>query len=244
MGFIQFVDILKTYITGNEEVHALDGVSLTIEQGEFAAIMGPSGSGKSTLLAILGGLQHPTGGTMLVDAINIYNLSAERRADFRREYIGFIFQAFQLIPYLTVLENVMLPLATTSLRRSEQKARALAILDRVGLSAKARRLPAEMSGGEQQRAAIARALVNHPPVILADEPTGNLDSATGAEVMRLLQSFHEEARTVIMITHNPENLTFVNRCMYLRDGRVTRAPVERRSVNGQDILLLSSPSAE
>lgn len=221
MSYIQFVDVLKTYTTGNDRVHALDGVSLDIEQGEFAAIMGPSGSGKSTLLAILGGLQHPTGGRMLVDSINIYDLNAERRADFRREYIGFVFQSFQLIPYLTVLENVMLPMAMTSLRRPEQKARALSILERVGLSANARRLPDEMSGGEQQRAAIARALVNHPPVILADEPTGNLDTSTGEEVMRIFRSLHEEGHTIVIVTHNPENLKYLQRCIRLRDGRLS-----------------------
>ena len=220
MSFISAEKISKTYTAGHEQVHALAQLTLSIEQGEFAAIIGPSGSGKSTLLSTLGGLQHPTGGRLTVDEIDVYSLGSEKRADFRKEYIGFVFQSFQLIPYLTVLENVQLPLATTSLRRSEQKTMALNILEKVGLEAKANRLSDELSGGEQQRAAVARALINQPPIILADEPTGNLDTTTGEEVMKLLQALHNEGHTVVIVTHNPENLRFVTRCIKVQDGHV------------------------
>jgi putative ABC transport system ATP-binding protein len=220
MSFICTEKVSKTYTVGNEHVHALTQLTLSIEQGEFAAIMGPSGSGKSTILSTLGGLQHPTVGRMTVDGIDVYSLGSEKRADFRREYIGFVFQSFQLIPYLTVLENVLLPLATSSLRRSEQKTMAFEILHNVGLDAKAHRLSDELSGGEQQRAAIARALINQPPIILADEPTGNLDTSTGEEVMKLLQALHKEGHTVVIVTHNSENLRFVTRCIKVQDGHV------------------------
>ena len=220
MSFIEVDRISKTYTTGREHVNALKELSVSVSQGEFVAIMGPSGSGKSTLLSILGGLQHPTEGRVLIEDIDVYSLNVERRADFRREYVGFVFQSFQLIPYLTVLENVMLPLTITSRPRSEHKTIALAILERVGLASKARRLPDELSGGEQQRTAISRALINEPPIILADEPTGNLDTATSQEVMKLLQLLHAEGQTVIIVTHNPENLRFVQRCITLRDGQL------------------------
>lgn len=187
MSFIQVQQLRKTYSTGRELVHAMNDVSLEINQGEFVAVMGPSGSGKSTLLSVLGGLNHPTTGSVVVDGIEVYALSVEQCADFRREYLGFVFQSFQLLPYLTILENVMLPLTITGRSNKEQAAMAIAILEKVGLHSKASRLPDELSGGEQQRVAIARALVNQPPIILADEPTGNLDTATSKEIMGLLQ---------------------------------------------------------
>ena len=182
--------------------------------------MGPSGSGKSTLLSILGGLLHPIEGRLIVDDIEVYALPSDKRADFRREYIGFIFQSFHLIPYLSVIENVLLPLAPTSMIKREQKARAMDLLLKVGLDRKAGRLADEMSAGEQQRAAIARALICRPPIVLAGEPTGNLDTTTWIEVMQLLQSLYDERGTIIMVTHNPENLAFVNRCVYLQDGKL------------------------
>ena len=186
MSLIEIKKLNKTYESGEECVMALADVDLKIERGEFISVMGPSGSGKSTLLTILGGLNHPTKGDVAVDDIPIYKLSLEKLADFRREYLGFIFQSFQLIPYLTVIENVMLPLSITQRTNREQVTMADEILEKIGLTGKARRLPDQLSGGEQERVAIARALVNSPPILMADEPTGNLDSKTGKEIMELV----------------------------------------------------------
>ncbi len=162
----------------------------------------------------------PTRGEVMVDDIPIYKLPMERLADFRREYLGFIFQSFQLIPYLTVIENVMLPLSITEKSNREQVQMAEGILGRMGLKGKERRLPDQLSGGEQQRVAIARALVNSPPILLADEPTGNLDSKTGKEIMDLFKSLNKEGQTIIMVTHNPENVAFSTRTLILKDGRL------------------------
>jgi putative ABC transport system ATP-binding protein len=191
-----------------------------IERGEFISVIGPSGSGKSTLLTMLGGLNHPTEGEVVVDEIPIYQLPLEKLADFRREYLGFIFQSFQLIPYLTVIENVMLPLAITEKSNREQLGMAEGILEKMGLEGKGRRLPDQLSGGEQERVAIARALVNSPPILLADEPTGNLDTKTGREIMELFKSLNEEGQTIVMVTHNPENVAYSSRTIQLRDGKV------------------------
>lgn len=221
MSLIQIENLHKVYNTSSDHVHALQGITLEIEQGEFVAVMGPSGSGKSTLLSVLGGLSHPTQGNVVVDGIDVYALSVERRADFRREYLGFVFQSFQLLPYLTIMENVMLPLSITPLSRAEKGRRAMDIIERVGLRSKALRLPDELSGGEQQRVAIARALVNQPPIILADEPTGNLDTFTSSEIMKLLQSLRQEGHTIIMATHNSENLPYANRSIHLQDGKLS-----------------------
>ena len=220
MSLIEINKLTKTYESGEEHVLALADVDLKIEKGEFISVMGPSGSGKSTLLTILGGLNHPTRGEVMVDEIPIYKLPLERLADFRREYLGFIFQSFQLIPYLTVIENVMLPLAITDKSNREQVQMAEGILGRMGLKGKERRLPDQLSGGEQERVAIARALVNSPPILLADEPTGNLDSKTGKEIMDLFKSLNEEGQTIIMVTHNPENVAFSSRTIQLLDGKI------------------------
>jgi putative ABC transport system ATP-binding protein len=220
MSLIEINTLSKTYESGEECVLALVDVDLKIERGEFVSVMGPSGSGKSTLLTILGGLNHPSRGEVVVDEIPIYKLPLERLADFRREYLGFIFQSFQLIPYLTVIENVMLPLAITEKSNREQVQLAEGILGRMGLKGKERRLPDQLSGGEQERVAIARALVNSPPILLADEPTGNLDSKTGKEIMDLFESLNEEGQTIIMVTHNPENLAFSSRTIQLLDGKI------------------------
>jgi putative ABC transport system ATP-binding protein len=224
-NLIQLKSVRKIYDTGTEHVRALDDISFEVSEGEFVAIMGPSGSGKSTLLSLLGGLNHPTEGDIVVDDIDMYLLPVEQLADFRREYLGFVFQSFQLISYLTIIENVMLPLAVSSLSRVEKRRIATEIIDRVGLSSKALRLPGELSGGEQQRVAIARALVNQPPIVLADEPTGNLDSTTSEEIMKLLASLNAEGHTIVIVTHNPENLKYVHRCIRLRDGRVQAEPI-------------------
>jgi putative ABC transport system ATP-binding protein len=220
MSLIEINTLSKTYESGEECVLALVDVDLKIEKGEFVSVMGPSGSGKSTLLTILGGLNHPSRGEVVVDEIPIYKLPLERLADFRREYLGFIFQSFQLIPYLTVIENVMLPLAITDKSNREQVHMAEGILGRMGLKGKERRLPDQLSGGEQERVAIARALVNSPPILLADEPTGNLDSKTGKEIMDLFKCLNEEGQTIIMVTHNPENVAFSLRTIQLLDGKI------------------------
>ncbi len=220
MNLIEIKNLSKTYEGGEEKVRALVDVGLHIERGEFISVMGPSGSGKSTLLTILGGLNHPTTGEVLVDDISIYQLPLERLADFRREYLGFIFQSFQLIPYLTVIENVMLPLSITERSNREQVRMAEEILDKIGLKGKEKRLPDQLSGGEQERVAIARSLVNAPPILLADEPTGNLDTRTGKEIMELFKLLNSEGQTIIMVTHNPENAAYSSRTISLRDGRV------------------------
>ena len=196
-AFIEVQDLGKEYPGGEGIVPAIRQMDFTVDDGEFVAIMGPSGSGKSTLLSILGGLNHPTRGRVLVDTLDVYGLTGEQRADFRSEYLGFIFQSFQLIPYLTVLENVMIPMAVTGIGSSLQHERALGVLERV---------------------AIARAVVNQPPVLLADEPTGNLDSATTGQIMMLLQELNREGLTILMVTHNPEVSTFAKRILQVRDG--------------------------
>jgi putative ABC transport system ATP-binding protein len=220
MSLIEIKKLSKTYESGEECVLALTSLDLEIERGEFISVMGPSGSGKSTLLTILGGLNHPTEGDVVVDEIPIYKLPLERLADFRREYLGFIFQSFQLIPYLTVMENVMLPLSITEKSDREQVKMAEEIIEKIGLKGKEKRLPDQLSGGEQERVAIARALVNSPPILLADEPTGNLDSKTGKEIMELFKTINEEGQTIVMVTHNQENIAFSSRTILLKDGKI------------------------
>ncbi len=220
MSLIEIRKVTKIYNSGEETVNALTDIDLNIDRGEFVSVMGPSGSGKSTLLTIIGGLNHPTRGEVVVDEIPIYKLPLEKLADFRREYLGFVFQSFQLIPYLTVIENVMLPLSITDKPNQEQKRIAEEIIERMGLKGKERRLPDQLSGGEQERVAIARALVNSPPILLADEPTGNLDSKTGKEIMELFKRLNNEGQTIVMVTHNPENTKFSTRTIFLKDGRI------------------------
>lgn len=220
MSLIEIRKVTKIYNSGEETVNALTDIDLNIDRGEFISVMGPSGSGKSTLLTIIGGLNHPTTGEVVVDEIPIYKLPLEKLADFRREYLGFVFQSFQLIPYLTVIENVMLPLSITDKPNQEQKRIAAEIIERMGLKGKERRLPDQLSGGEQERVAIARALVNSPPILLADEPTGNLDSKTGKEIMELFKRLNSEGQTIVMVTHNPENTKFSTRTIFLKDGRI------------------------
>jgi putative ABC transport system ATP-binding protein len=199
-------------------VTAVGGVSFDIEPGEFVAIMGESGSGKSTLLSMLGGLNSPTAGRFLVDGVDIYALSSDERADFRKKSIGFVFQNFHLLPYLTLAENVMLPLAIVNRSKKEKVSAAVDALARVGLQGKATRLPNQISGGEQERVAIARAVVNRPPIILADEPTGNLDTRTGADIMKLLSALNHGGITVIMVTHSNDYARCATRLIRLSDG--------------------------
>jgi putative ABC transport system ATP-binding protein len=220
MSYIDAKNLVKQYGTGEATVKAVDGISLRIDPGEFLAIMGESGSGKSTLLSMLGGLNSPTSGMFLVDGVDVYALTSDQRADFRKKSIGFVFQSFHLLPYLTLAENVMLPLAIVDISKKKKLVAASDALARVGLPGKANRLPNQISGGEQERVAIARAIVNRPPIILADEPTGNLDRRTGAEVMKLLTTLNHQGITVIMVTHSNEYAHYAQRLIRLSDGRL------------------------
>jgi putative ABC transport system ATP-binding protein len=239
MSFVVVNNIGKVYQSNGVDsaVCVLDGINLEIKEGEFVSLMGPSGSGKSTLLTIMGAMNHPSVGRVLVDDIDVYGLSEERRADFRREYLGFVFQQHHLMPYLNALENVMLPLVTSKTSSKEKRVRALAVLQRVGLANKAERLPNQLSGGEQGRLAIARALVNEPPLILADEPTGTLDSKTGVEIMEVFQQLNAQGQTIFTVTHNPENAALAHRIVNIRDGRMFEESVALQSAEqGEKIL--------
>ena len=220
---IKTTDLTKNYPSGDGEVAALRGVDLTVETGEFVCIMGQSGSGKSTLLTILGGMCHPTAGTVEVDGTALYGLNDDGLADFRARHFGFVFQSFHLVPYLTALENVMLPLAPLKLAAAEKRSMAAEALAQVGLAGKEGRLPGKLSGGEQERVAIARAVVNRPAILFADEPTGNLDSATSDQVMALFSRLHQAGQTIVMVTHNPENGSYAQRTIRLKDGLVQQA---------------------
>ncbi|MEM2916996.1 MAG: ABC transporter ATP-binding protein [Candidatus Bathyarchaeia archaeon] len=214
-------DVHKSYRMGKVLVSALRGVTLEIEEGEFIAIFGPSGSGKSTLLHILGGLDKPDKGDVFVDGINLATLDDNERADIRLHKIGFVFQFFNLLPRLTALRNVELPLSFADVPESESVRRAREMLELVGLKDRIYHRPTELSGGEQQRVAIARALINQPKIILADEPTGNLDTATGWEIVRLMKRLNEEKRqTFVIVTHDPSVAETADRIIYLKDGSV------------------------
>jgi putative ABC transport system ATP-binding protein len=222
MPFVTIENITKVYESNGESaaVRVLSDVNTDIAEGEFVCLMGPSGSGKSTLLTIVGAMNHPTTGRVLVDDIDVYGLADEKRADFRREYLGFVFQQHHLMPYLNAIENAMLPLATANLSTKEKRERAMSVLERVSLADKALRLPNQLSGGEQGRLAIARAIVNDPPLILADEPTGSLDTKTGREVMEVFLKLNAQGQTVFMVTHNPENSALAHRIINIVDGRI------------------------
>ena len=213
-------NVKKHYSSGGDVVEALRGVDICIEAGEFITVMGQSGSGKSTLLSVLGGLNHPTGGEIEMAGVKLYQLPSEQLADFRARKLGFVFQSFHLISYLTAMENVMLPLAIVRMKSAEKRAAATKALERVGLGAKLDRLPNQLSGGEQERVAIARAIVNNPDILLADEPTGNLDSKTSEEVMMLFRELNDAGQTVVMVTHNADNCSYADRSIVLRDGLI------------------------
>ena len=220
MALVQLHNISKTYNHTAAPVHALVDACLQLNEREFVALMGPSGSGKSTILSILGAMNPPTSGHVLVDGLEIYRLSIERLADFRREYLGFVFQQLFLVPYLTAVENVMLPLAAARIPNRRQREMAIDALTRVGLADKAARLPRDLSGGEQQRVAIARAIVNAPPLLLADEPTGCLDSKTGGEIVDVFQELREDGLTVFLVTHDSAVAARADRIVHVQDGRV------------------------
>lgn len=220
MSLIKIENVSKEYRTGTEIVAAVDNISMEISSSQFVTIMGESGSGKSTLLTMLGGLTFPTRGKVLIDGINIYELSQNSISDFRKEYVGFVFQAFHLIPYLTVEENVMVPLAIGDLTKQQKKEVVSAFLEKVHLKEKSKRLINELSGGEQQRVAIARALINDPLLILADEPTGNLDSKTSEDIMDIFGSLVEEGKTILLVTHNKDYQAYADKKIFLKDGKI------------------------
>ncbi|NWF55518.1 MAG: ABC transporter ATP-binding protein [Syntrophaceae bacterium] len=218
MAIIQADNLVKKYGEGAAAVLAVRGISFAVSPGEWIAVMGESGSGKSTLLSMLGALNTPTSGRYGVNGIDVTSLGSEERADFRRKHLGFVFQSFHLVAYLTVQENVMLPLAPLKMKRKEKWTLAEEALARVGLGGKGTRLPSQISGGEQERVAIARAIVNRPPILLADEPTGNLDTKTTREIMELLRTLNSEGMTILMVTHNPECARYAKRILRLSDG--------------------------
>ncbi|HEY3312680.1 MAG TPA: ABC transporter ATP-binding protein [Anaerolineales bacterium] len=221
-AMIQIDELTKVFTMGENEVHALDGVSLSIARGEMVAIMGPSGSGKSTLMSIVGCLDVPTSGSYLLDGSPVENMNDTQLADVRNRKIGFVFQQFNLLSRTSALENVLLPLSYTGLGGRASREKALQALDVVGLTDRVSHHPSELSGGQQQRVAIARAIVNDPAILIADEPTGALDSHTGAEIMELFQSLHREVRqTVIMVTHDAFIARHAGRIIRLADGRIT-----------------------
>jgi putative ABC transport system ATP-binding protein len=213
--------VSKTYLRGRQPVEALRGVSLSVDRGQFVAIMGPSGSGKSTLLHLIGGLDGPTGGRVVIDGVGLETFSDLRLSEFRRRRLGFVFQFFNLLPTLTALENVALPLLLDGRPLREVRGRALELLERMGLGSRAEHTPDTLSGGEMQRVAIARALVSDPLLLLADEPTGNLDSAAGQIVLELLSGLaRERGHTLLMVTHDTSAASYGNRRVILRDGRI------------------------
>jgi putative ABC transport system ATP-binding protein len=219
MSLIELRNVTKTY-GGAKPVSALADVNLHIGEGDFVAVMGPSGSGKTTLLTVLGGLSQPTSGEVVVDGFGIHNLSPDRQADYRYHYLGLVFQEHQLLPHLTALENVLLALVVRGEGDEPKVEAALQALGRVGLAEKADRLPGELSGGEQARVGIARALVRKPPIILADEPTGNLDSRTGREILTLLRNLNGEGHTIILVTHNEDAAQSAKRVLRVSDGKI------------------------
>jgi putative ABC transport system ATP-binding protein len=218
MSYIKVENITKQYGSGDAAVKALRGMTFEIQEGEFVGVMGESGSGKSTLLSVMGALNTPTSGKYTVDGIEVYGLNSDQRADFRREFLGFVFQSFYLIPYLTVLENVMLPLTTMKMKVQKKRDMAGYALKRVGLGGKSNRLPSEISGGEQERVAIARAIANEPPILFADEPTGNLDSKNSKGIMDLFQNLNADKTTIVMVTHNRDCANYARRILEVSDG--------------------------
>ena len=230
MTFLKIESVWKKYAEDPSGAYAIKDINLDVAMGEFVAVMGESGAGKSTLLSVLGAMNRPTRGSYIVDDIDVYALTTEQQADFRREYVGFVFQAFHLIPYLTVMENVMLPIASAKLDKRRKHAMAMEALNWVGLANKAGRLPGQISGGEKERTAVARAIVNHPPLLLADEPTGNLDSHNTNEMMKLLTELNAGGTTIIMVTHSRACASYARRVVQVRDGRLAdskRGPAVR-----------------
>jgi putative ABC transport system ATP-binding protein len=245
MNVIHTRSLTKTYVSGTTEVHALRGVDLTIAKGELVAIMGTSGSGKSTLMNLLGCLDSPTGGSYELDGVHVETLGRNELAAIRNEKLGFVFQGFNLLPRTTAVDNVELPLLyDRSGRRRDTRALAVRALERVGLGERLDHQPSELSGGQQQRVAIARALVNEPALVLADEPTGNLDSRTTIEVMALFQELNGQGITIVLVTHEPEVAVYAKRIVEVRDGRIVRdEPVVNGRLAAADLAALDERSA-
>ena len=222
MPLIETVDLWKTYVMGTEEVHALRGVSIQIERGEYVAIMGPSGSGKSTLMNLIGCLDTPSKGSYLLNGKQASQMNDDELARIRNEEIGFVFQTFNLLPRATALHNVELPLIYAGVPSKTRVERANLALEKVELGDRKTHRPNQLSGGQRQRVAIARALVNNPSILLADEPTGNLDSKTGVEIMALFERLHEAGNTIVLVTHEPDVAAHAHRAIHIRDGQVEK----------------------
>ena len=241
---IKVENLHKIYEMGDTKVHALRGISLEIYRGEFVAIMGASGSGKSTFMNLVGCLDSPSEGTYLLDNTNVASLSRIDLASIRNRHVGFVFQGFNLLSRTTALENVELPLIYSAMRARERHKRSRAALDRVGLGGRMDHIPSQLSGGQQQRVAIARALVNHPSILLADEPTGNLDSRTSVEIMDIFQELNEtEKLTIVLVTHEPDIAEYAKRVIHFRDGHVMRDQVVQKRRSAAEVLA-SLPPAE
>jgi len=222
MPLIETRDLWKTYVMGDEEIHALRGVNITIERGEYVAIMGPSGSGKSTLMNLIGCLDTPSKGSYLLNDKEVASMNDDELARIRNEEIGFVFQTFNLLPRATALHNVELPLVYAGVTAKARQERARGALEKVELTSRASHRPNELSGGQRQRVAIARALVNDPSILLADEPTGNLDSKTGNEIMGVFARLHETGNTIILVTHEADIAAYAHRVISIRDGQVEK----------------------
>jgi len=219
---IELIDVKKVYVSDGVPTEALRGISFKVTKGEFIAVVGPSGSGKSTLLHLIGGLDRPTSGRILIGGNDINKLSDDKLAELRNEKIGFVFQFYNLVPYLPVIKNVELPLIVKGVSSQERREKVLKLLEEVGLKDKAFTRPTRLSGGEQQRVAIARALINNPEILLADEPTGNLDSKNSIMIAELFRKLNDRGRTIVMVTHNLEVASYAKRILYIRDGLIER----------------------
>jgi putative ABC transport system ATP-binding protein len=220
MALIETVDLWKTYLMGSEEIHALRGVSIQIDRGEYVAIMGPSGSGKSTLMNLIGCLDTPSKGSYLLNGKQVSQMNDNELARIRNEEIGFVFQTFNLLPRATALRNVELPLVYAGMAAKDREVRAREALEKVELTSRMNHRPNELSGGQRQRVAIARALVNNPSILLADEPTGNLDSKTGLEIMGVFERLHKAGNTIVLVTHEADVAAYAHRTIHIRDGQV------------------------
>ena len=226
---LKTINLHKTYVSGSLAVQAVRGIDLDVKKGEFIAIMGPSGSGKSTLINCLAAIVTPTMGDIFIDGQNIAHLSDDELAEIRLRKIGLVFQTFQLFELLTALENVEMPMTFLKMPKKKREERALELLRMVGLEARAKHIPSELSGGEQQRIAVARALANNPPILFLDEPTGDLDSKNGQMVMELLKSIHEKGETLVMVTHDPEMATYADRVINMLDGKVLNEEINDKT---------------